>query len=323
MGAVVSLRHRLGALVYDWPRFLRHIGGDWTLIRNRNEKIASDGRGVRCDWVYSSDLHIASVYPVAARLLMRRAFRQWPLDLRDEPLGVSDRPEVSFLIGHRGVERLPNLLATLRGIAGQSGAAIECIVVEQSSEPRIAGELPPWVRYLHTPVAPDYDYCRSAAFNAAARIAKGHVLVAHDNDILVPERYAAEIVARVREGARFVDAKRFLFYLDERERVTTVGQNLKGGSIAAAREAYFAIGGFDEDFVGWGGEDLEFWERARAHGGVYEYGYLPLIHLWHAAQQGKVEQATAPAQARYRALRDIPAAERIARLRSANFSNEK
>jgi hypothetical protein len=75
----MTLRHRLGALIYDWPRFLRHIGGDWTLIRNRDETITSDGRGVRCEWLYSSDLHIASVYPSAGRMLMRRAFRDWPV----------------------------------------------------------------------------------------------------------------------------------------------------------------------------------------------------------------------------------------------------
>ena len=117
----MSVRHRLGALVYDWPRFLRHIGGDWTLIRNRNESIVSDGRGVRCDWIYSSELHIAKVYPIAARMLMRRVFRDWPIALRDQPVSVSNTPEVSFLIGHRGTSRLPNLLATLSSIAGQSG----------------------------------------------------------------------------------------------------------------------------------------------------------------------------------------------------------
>ena len=312
----MSVRHRLGALVYDWPRFLRHIGGDWTLIRNRNESIVSDGRGVRCDWIYSSELHIAKVYPIAARMLMRRVFRDWPIALRDQPVSVSNTPEVSFLIGHRGTSRLPNLLATLSSIAGQSGIGIECIVVEQSAAREIEHELPSWVRYLHTPVAPDFDYCRSATFNVASRIARGSILIAHDNDMLVPERYAAEIADRVREGAQSVDPKRFIFYLDRRERhIEQVVQNLKGGSIAVTKDAYAAIGGFDEDFVGWGGEDLEFWERARVHGNVYEYGWLPLLHKWHAPQQGKLDPAAAPAQQRYHTLKDVPPAEPISRQR--------
>ncbi|HYK02416.1 MAG TPA: galactosyltransferase-related protein [Thermoanaerobaculia bacterium] len=319
----MSLRHRLGALVYDWPRFLRHLAGNWTRIRNRNERLAVDERGARCEWLYTSDLHVAKVYPSAGRLLMRRTFRQWPIAEREAPLSVSDAPAVSFIIGHRGLARLPNLLATLRSIAGQRDVAIECIVIEQSAEREIEQALPPWVRYLHTPVAPAFDYCRAATFNVAARIARGSVLIAHDNDMLVPERYAAEIYARVTEGAQFIDPKRFVFYLDERERLTNVVQNLKGGSIAAMKEAYFAIGGFDEDFVGWGGEDLEFWERAREHGRVYEYGWLPLLHRWHAPQPGKLQQETAPAQVRYHEVKAIPAAERIARLRSANFPNEK
>lgn len=315
----MSVRQKLGALAYDWPRFLRHIGGDWTLMRNRDETIVSDGRGVRCEWEYASDLHIAKVWPLAGRMLMRRAFRDWPLALRDEPVSVSSAPDVSFVIGHRGLARLGNLRETLRSIAGQSGIGIECIVVEQSHTPEIERELPPWVRYLHTPVARDLDYCRSATFNAAARIARGSILIAHDNDMLVPERYAAEIAERVSEGAEFVDPKRFIFYVDQAKRLEQVVQNLKGGSIAATKNAYFAIGGFDEEFVGWGGEDLEFWERARVHGNVYEYGWMPLLHTWHAPQQGKLDRAAAPAQRRYYELRDIPAAERIARLRATNF----
>ena len=131
----------------------------------------------------------------------------------------------------------------------------------------------------HTPVAPGFEYCRSATFNAAVPIARGEVIVAHDNDMLVPERYAAEVLARAREGWHFIDLKRFIFYLSEadsraifdgaplrNDHITKIVQNLKGGSIAATRDAYIAIGGFDEDFVGWGGEDLEFWERARAYG---------------------------------------------------------
>jgi GT2 family glycosyltransferase len=310
----MSLRTQLGAFLYDWPRFLRHIGGDWEQIRNRDETLLSDGRGVICQWEFSSELHIARVSPFAARWLFRRAFADWPIARRDALQEPIRAPEVSFIIGHRGLERLPNLLETLRSIAGQDGAAIECIVVEQSASREVEGQLPPWVRYVHTPVPPDMPYCRSATFNAGAAVARGEVLILHDNDILVPERYAAEVLARVREGARFVDLKRFLFYLAEDETLTSIEQNLQGGSIAATRQAYAAVGGFDEGFIGWGGEDNDFRERAHALGGVYAFGYLPMIHLWHPPQPGK-RDAAAPAVRRYwEEIRHIPAEERIRRL---------
>ena len=324
----MSLRQRLGALAYDWPRFVRHgLAGDANLMRNRSEVIVSDGRGVRCDWMYTSELHIANVYPGTSRRLLGRGLRDWPIVLRDEP-AQSGTPAITFLIGHRGLERLPNLLATLRSIAGQSEVAIECIVIEQSAQREIETALPSWVRYLHTPVAPGFDYCRAATFNEGVKIARGQAIIAHDNDMLVPRRYASEVLARVREGWQFIDLKRFIFYLTERDtrdifagaplrhdHTATIVQNLKGGSIAATKEAYLAIGGFDEDFVGWGGEDLEFWERARAGGRVYEFGYLPIVHLWHRAQAGKVDRDGAPALRRYEELRAVAPEERIRRLR--------
>jgi len=296
-------------------------------MHNRNEAIRVDGRGVKCDWRFTSELDIANVYPGTGRRLMRLALRDWPVVLRDAPRDTAGAPEVSFLVGHRGLSRLPNLLATLRSIAGQTGAAVECIVVEQSATVEIREALPEWVRYVHTPVAAGIPYCRAATFNEAARIARGQMLVLHDNDMLVPERYAAELLARVADGFVFVDLKRFTFYLSESEThrvfgggplvaetAVTIVQNLKGGSVAATSDAYAAVGGFDEDFIGWGGEDLEFWERASAHGGVYEFGYLPMIHLWHAAQPEKLS-GEAPARRLYEELHRVPASERIRRLR--------
>jgi hypothetical protein len=53
-------------------------------------------------------------------------------------------------------------------------------------------------------------------------------------------------------------------------------------------------------------------------------GYLPIVHLWHVAQKGKTQGAAAPALRRYYDVTlKLPIDERIARLRSANFSNEK
>lgn len=267
---------------------------------------------------------------------MRSALSQWPIDLSPAPPAPGERPDVTFIIGHRGMGRLPHLMATLRSIAASESATVECIVVEQAAAAELPALLPTWVRHVFTPVPrADYPYNRAWTLNTGAGLATGRILVLHDNDMLVPRRYAAELVARADEGARFLDLKRFTFYLTEeatnqffdRGSVTpapsTIVQNLRGASIAATREAYFEIGGFDEEFVGWGGEDNDFWERAESAGGINAFGYLPFVHLHHPPQPAKLLGAEAPAVKRYHALRSVPASERIQRLRSREMGDPR
>jgi hypothetical protein len=320
----MSLRQRAGAILYDVPRFAASlVANRWIRMHNRNESVSADGRGVKCKWEFTSDLHVAKVFPVAGALLMRAAFAHWPIRLRDEP-ERSASPEVAFVLGHRGLERLPHLLTTLRSIAGQKDSSVEAIVVEQDRTPRIGEKLPPWVRYVFTQCETSFN--RSAALNAGVAAAKAGIVVLHDNDLIVPSSYAFECAARVAEGYSFLELKRFTFYLSEddtkeifdrgtvrTDRPSTIVQNLLGASIAARRDAYRAAGQFDEEFVGWGGEDNEFWERAEATARTYRFGYLPFLHLHHAPQKEKGDP-NAPAVRRYQDLRGIPPSERIERL---------
>lgn len=330
---MASLRHRLGALVYDWPRFLLTMSRPhgWVRFRNRNERLTIDPAtgGARCEWMFTSDLHLCNVSPFAARALMRAALRDRPIALADAPR-VSGAPRASFIIGHRGTPRLPLLLKTIESIAAQD-VAIECIVVEQSVEPIAKAHLPAWVRHVHTPIASDAQpYNRAATLNAGARAAASPLLILHDNDFLVPSAYAAELLQRHGEGWEFIDAKRFMFYLTQRDTEALlrngdpepvaaehVTQNLlAGGSVAADRSAYFAIGGFDESFVGWGGEDNEFWERASTRR-AYAFARLPLVHLWHAPQPEKIAAMPIGGRSRLKELEGVSPPERIARLLAA------
>jgi len=295
-----TVKQKIGAILFDLPRFC----GPWIFMHNRNEQLIANpaGRGVKCDWQWTTDLHIAKVFPFLGRLFMQRAFRDYQIALKDEPEKPSKDIDVSFIIGHRGLERLPHLLLVLRSIAAQKDISLECIVVEQSLNEEIKVSLPGWIRYMHTPLPkPDLPYNRSWALNAGARQAKGKLLVLHDNDFLAPQVYASELMKEFSRGSEVINLKRFIFYLSKKgteciiagnrliikDAPERIVQNLEaGGSVAVSRDAYFAIGGFDESFIGWGGEDNEFWDRAQTRK-VCPYGYLPLVHLWHAGQPDK------------------------------------
>lgn len=335
VSALRRIRTLAGVLAKDWRRFdrsLRRSDNSYLQLCNRDETLepSPDGVGFRCRWQFASDLHAPKIISSLGLRLMRRAFQDHPVRQRGKPGDESQHPYVTFLIGHRGGARLDHLLLTLESIAGQAGVAVECIVVEQDMEPSLAGVLPAWVRYLHTaPPAEGMKYCRSWAFNIAALHARGEILVLHDNDMMVPADYAASLVERVRAGYEVVNLKRFIFYLEEAHtrkffdaRATlmefppeAITQNLEGGgSIAITRESFFRIGGMDERFIGWGGEDNDFWERAQTLR-VWPYAHLPIIHLWHAPQPGK-QQAGQQTQVHYQRLSTLPVADRIRELKA-------
>jgi hypothetical protein len=328
-------RNFLGVVLKDWARYRRALNNpdaSYLGLCNRHERLAAtpDGTGFKCEWQWTSELVAPQYLPHLGTRLLRRALEDHPIRRGGAPAPQA-KPEVTFVIGHRGVERLPHLLATLESIAGQRGPAVECIVLEQDTERRIAGKLPAWVRYFHAPTqAPNQAYCRSCAFNAAVPHARSDVLVLHDNDMLVPQDYAAHVLRVLARGFEVVNPKRFIFYLTEQhtQRIfdgaasladsppQAIVQNLEGGgSVAITRQAYESIGGFDEAFVGWGGEDVEFWERACTRR-IWPYGALPIVHLWHRPQPGKHSPDTETLRLYHEKAR-IPAEQRAARLRGA------
>ena len=340
----VTLRQVLGALTLDLPRTLWALRpaaendphAPWIRLRNRRERLlpAPSGLpGMACDWVWTSNLHVARALPWVGRWIARRALATWPIDWRETPPASVDAPQVTFVIGHSGLAREPHLQLTLATLAAQEGASAECIVVEQAPLPEVRDRLPGWVRYQHTPVAEGAPYNRAWALNVGARLARAPLLIFHDNDMLVPRRYAAEHCRWREAGFEVMNLKRLIFYLGRqlteetlsRGRLgkhcqpTQVMQNAQaGGSLAITAEALEAIGGLDEGFSGWGGEDNEFWERACTRR-VWPWGYLPLVHLWHAPQPEKRTGEVAPGQQRYADVTQLPAADRIARLRSLTW----
>lgn len=327
-------RERLGVWLKDrwrWERALRSPSRRYLALANRTETLepAPDGSGYACRWMHTSRLHAALVQPRLGQRLLRRCLLDAPISQCPAPEPFLGTPELSVLIGHRGTERLPLLLATLESLAAQEQVQLECLVIEQDATERIGPLLPTWVRHIHAPLDdPEAPYNRSHTFNVGAREARAPVLLLHDNDMLVPRRYAQRILQRINNGYQVVNPKRFIFYLHpnhsqavlnrtasyDREPADYIVQNLEaGGSMAITAEGYADIGGMDEAFIGWGGEDNEFWDRCLTLP-TWSWGYEPIVHLWHRGQPLKGE-STNPNLERARSLMRLPAQERIANLR--------
>ena len=302
-----SLRQWLGVAAFDLPRILPALllrADGWTRVRNRAQELDADptGTGLACRGEWSSDIHACAVLPSLARATYRRALAQWPVSLSATTMPPSS-PRMSFVIPHRGRERLPLLLRTIQSILGQRDIEVECIVVEQAPRAEIRpGELPDGVKHILL-VHPDEPeaWRKSWAFNRGVAAASADIVVCHDGDILVPDLYSLEILRALGEqGYEVAHLQRFLFCLsgtdttaflsdgriDQAFAPERVRQNWRGGTLAIRKRAYEAIGGFDESFVGWGGEDIEFYDRCRALR-QQRFGYLPFVHLWHAPQETK------------------------------------
>lgn len=340
----MALRTKVGTLLFDrpilaWPLLLSaavpSARARWCDFRNRGERLlrSGSGPGYEFGWQWASKLTIVREWPSSGRRLLSMALADRPI--RFVPLSgaaavVSERPQITFVVGHRGEERLPHLFATLESLLAQERVRLEIVVVEQETRSRLERLLPSAIRLVHTPPPrPEMPYSRAWAFNVGARAARGEILVLHDNDSLAPACYGEEISKACSagyDGGRF---QRFFFYLDRRstqrvfeERTLEksipfeVVQNSEGGTLAIRRDAYERIGGHDESFLGWGGEDNEFFDRCRLLR-FSRRAFLPFVHLEHGRQPGA--RSNAATKELLTSLLAVPAGERVTRLRARSW----
>ena len=304
------VRELVGVLAKDRARYShalrsdsRHDNGDpaWLRLCNRNERLVanSQGAGVSCDWTGSSRLHACGVIPSWGKRLCNIAFTQWPIEFAKTPVSTAG-PKVSFIFAFRGGARLEHLNKVIESIFGQRDAQVSCVVVDLSANSNL-DELPDQVQYHHVATGHlDEGWYKSWAYNLGANATEADTLVFHDGDICVPNRYAAEIATHLQENDfQTASIQRYLFYLNQSETKSifqgseladctpeVVLQNWTGGTIAIRRDAFFQIGGFDEGFVDWGGEDGEFFDRCSSLRQT-AFGYIPMVHLWHESQPGR------------------------------------
>ena len=328
------MREQLGVWLKDRWRYERALGKpspEYLSLANRLECLekAPDGTGFSCRWTFTSRLHAPGIQPHLGQRLLRRCLDHAPISCASSRPASPSPPDISVLIGHRGRERLPLLLAPLASLAAQQDVHLECVVIEQAAVSEIVNDLPDWVRHVLAPLAePSAPYNRSQTFNVGANEAQGSTLLLHDNDMLVPAGYCRRILDRRARGYEVINPKRYIFYLTEAHSNAVqsglvacddlapdyIVQNLEaGGSMAISATAFEAIGGMDEGFIGWGGEDNEFWDRCLTLP-TWIWGYEPIVHLWHRSQPLK-DDLENPNILRCREIMEFSPSERIGALK--------
>ena len=303
-GKTCALRTRAGCWLHErwrteWALALggapaRLVGPSWVDLCNRGERLArgSSPESRECAWGDSTYLTVCQVFPGVGARLLRHCLRSHPVRLASEPVPADHDAQrnVSVITPFAGAAREAQFRCVLASLLGQTTAAAEIIVV--SFEDRVAS-LYDWVRWVRVPADPA-GFNKSRLLNAAVTAARFPVVLLHDADILVPQDYLSTLAAAFAQGWEALKPIRFLFYLDQREAeafaasggshrpeaVRQVRQNFAGGSTAIRKDAYERIGGHDEDFVGWGGEDVEFRDRMTTLN-CFHGGFAPSVHLWH------------------------------------------
>jgi len=186
-------------------------------------------------------------------------------------MSLSANPLVSVVVPHGGVERLPQLMATLATLRQQEGR-LEVIVVEMGALPVALACAQRWSCH-HLFLEHEGEFERARSLNAAQAIASGELLLWLDNDLLLPAGFIARAVQELRERALDYlapyTAVHYLSAADTQQvmkglaaaaacrpvNVLPSGTGASGG-IGLVRRAFLERhGGLVEGFRGWGGED--------------------------------------------------------------------
>jgi predicted glycosyltransferase involved in capsule biosynthesis len=206
----------------------------------------------------------------------------------------------SFIIAykHRN-DRIHNLKRVLEWLYGFG--RIEIILVEQDKKPKLPDFSIKGVKHIFT--KSNMPFNKSWAFNVGLKYATTDVIVFGDCDLIMdPHKFInalklLETYECVSPYSRVIDLNpnEVNFNLEQMNLINRPGRGetdiqkicLSGGIIMYRKEAIYKIGGFDQSFIGWGGEDDFQSHKSKIFLTCYEQS-ATCYHLWH--ERGAPEQ---------------------------------
>ncbi|MFG2226732.1 glycosyltransferase [Streptomyces sp. NPDC048644] len=227
--------------------------------------------------------------------------------------------EAAVVIPFRGRDpqsaRIRNLLAVLRALDLQTCARhrYRTIVVEADSEPRWKSVVAPACdTYIFAPATDRFNKAWAVNVGVVQGAAEAEAICVLDADILVDADFVARALERFDvPGTQAHWPFQDMLFLDEKssemaiharsiEHGSSVNHDLMrgvymrrppGGCIWLRNGLFRRIGGMDERFEGWGGEDQDFEWRVDRYGTLDRHAD-PIVHLNHPRSPYRADDGT-------------------------------
>lgn len=212
--------------------------------------------------------------------------------------GRTSVPHISVVIPCRNTERHGAIKTVVAGIRAQKFPCINIVVVEHDVAKNLGQEIQP-CNHLLVKSGGNRPFNKAKAFNMGVAAAVAPIVVLHDADLLVAAEYVSTIYKLLRTqdachlgksviylAAGTTKAVNESLSVDESTRGENVVGYFEGGSLACRRRAFWLVGGFNEDFWGYGVEDCEFYERLSAGCNFREERTFDFVHLFHGRTSG-------------------------------------
>jgi predicted glycosyltransferase involved in capsule biosynthesis len=250
--------------------------------------------------IYGGHSSIPSSERATALHKARDKFAKFSKDKKRIHISTSAKtkvPEVTFVVPFQGTVRSLSIITVIQNVRAQKYPRVEIIAVEQDEKEQVRFNKK-CLRYFLAKPPRRQAFTKSIAFNLGVSKASCKNIVLHDADMLVQADYTQRVMKILQEydschiGSRvmYMNAKS-TNQINREHQVTpllvdrSVGY-FEGGSLACKKEKFSYIGGFNEEFVGYGVEDCEFFERLKALTNMYDKRNIDLLHLAHGRSDG-------------------------------------